>query len=132
LAPACLRERAELIQVKHLSLEGRLLASHATIYYAEKSCLDKRTSLLRTFVNYGRKKAYNIGPRATNCPQVDEETPKLFAKVWRSFEDEDVDVLDDRDGHGHEDGLKGQHAPDEPSKVTEGRAEGAEGRHCHV
>jgi hypothetical protein len=28
---------------------------------------DKRSSLLRKFVNYGRKKFYNIGPRKTQA-----------------------------------------------------------------
>ncbi len=30
----------------------------------EKPARDKRSSLLRTFVNYARKKFYNIGPSA--------------------------------------------------------------------
>ncbi len=30
--------------------------------------MDKHSSLLRTLVNYGRKKFYNIGPRALIAP----------------------------------------------------------------
>jgi hypothetical protein len=29
----------------------------------ERLAMDKHSSLLRTFVNYGHKKLYNIGPR---------------------------------------------------------------------
>ncbi len=32
-----------------------------------KLARDKRSSLLRKFVNYGRKKFYNIGPRSTTA-----------------------------------------------------------------
>jgi len=40
----------------------------------ERLARDKRSCLLRTFVNYGRKKFYNIGPRLL-------ESPLPFAKI---------------------------------------------------
>ncbi len=37
---------------------------------------DKHSSLLRTFVNYGRKKFYNIGPRSGRPPEMNETLPE--------------------------------------------------------
>jgi hypothetical protein len=36
----------------------------------EKLAKDKRSSLLRTFVNYGRKKFYNIRPRMKKFAEI--------------------------------------------------------------
>ncbi len=48
-----------ITQVLHL---GRLLPNLQTVDEAGKACQDKHFSLLQ-FVNYGRKKFYNIVPR---------------------------------------------------------------------
>ncbi len=37
--------------------------------------MDKHSSLLRKFVNYDRKKFYNIGPR---CQHFEKNRPKIF------------------------------------------------------
>ncbi len=37
---------------------------------SEKLSLDKHSSLLRTFINYGRKKFYNIGPRGLHYKKL--------------------------------------------------------------
>jgi hypothetical protein len=57
----------ELTQEEHLKeapLYGRLLALPTIIRNGlEGLARDQHSSLLRTLVNYGRKKFYNIGPR---------------------------------------------------------------------
>jgi hypothetical protein len=46
-------------------LKGRLPAHTRKRYTRlERLARDKHSSLLRTLINYGRKKFYNIGPRA--------------------------------------------------------------------
>jgi len=42
---------------------GRLHPFSQTLARLERLASDKRSSLLQIFVNYGRKKTYNIGPR---------------------------------------------------------------------
>ena len=37
---------------------------HKHLTRLEKLARDKRSSLLRTFVNYGHKKLYNVGPKS--------------------------------------------------------------------
>jgi hypothetical protein len=46
-----------------------------------KACQDKHSSLLRTFVNYGRKKFYNIGPE-TNVIKRFYHNLRIF---WRNL-----------------------------------------------
>jgi hypothetical protein len=57
--------------MKHLlgaPLLGRLLTLLTNIRLGlEKPERDKHTSVLRTFVNYGPKKIYNIGTRVGAC-----------------------------------------------------------------
>ncbi len=68
--PSCLRVRPGAnLRVEHVnssSLKDRLLALptniRLTLDKLERLERDKHFSLLRTFVNYGRKKFYNVGP----------------------------------------------------------------------
>ncbi len=43
----------------------------------EKFDKDKHTNFLRTFISYGRKKPFNIGPW-----MVDKKASKMVAKGW--------------------------------------------------
>jgi len=47
---------------------------------------DKHSSLLRTFVNYGRKKFYNIGPRSGRPQEMNETLPeKIKVHLLKRF-----------------------------------------------
>jgi hypothetical protein len=55
----------------------------------ERPAKDKRSSLLRIFVNYGCIKFYNIGPRLTKPEPVDlemEDLKELFKKIDPNFD----------------------------------------------
>jgi hypothetical protein len=59
--------KAEPAQVKHLSdppLNDMLLAQ--TLQKARKACKEKHSSLLQTFINYGRKSFIALGPHIEN------------------------------------------------------------------
>jgi hypothetical protein len=46
------------------SLGGKLLSCSQTLDLLERLARVKHAGLLQAFVNYGRKKFYNIGPRS--------------------------------------------------------------------
>jgi len=55
----------------------------------ERSARDKHSSLLRKFVNYGRKKFYNIGPSATSSNDVTNGEKNFFCRddeIWEVAE----------------------------------------------
>ncbi len=50
--------------LREAPLLDRLLALPTNIRLGGKGLTDKHSSLLRIFINYGRKNFYNIGPRS--------------------------------------------------------------------
>jgi hypothetical protein len=48
----------------------------------ERLAKEKHSSLLGTFVNYGRQKFYKIGPRSSD----QFETEKTFCPIWENFD----------------------------------------------
>jgi hypothetical protein len=81
-------------KAKRLHL-GRLL--HYPQTRLERLARDKHTSLLRTFVNYGRKKFYNIGARRKKHGvdkilseyQLPEVVRKYFPGGWHLHDNEE-------------------------------------------
>jgi hypothetical protein len=80
-------------QMKHLSdtaLESRLLALPKNIRLGWQYLpRDKRSSLLRKFVNYGQKKFYNIGTwmyrlESENMSGIDPRTGRRPFAPWPS------------------------------------------------